>query len=315
MSRIIEPNDAEWPRMLAEADAMGVAPPVTRLYATGLPLDPDRRHVAIVGTRRASATGLDLAFEFGARLSEAGFTIVSGLALGIDGAAHKGALEADGRSVAVLGCGVDVCYPGRHRGLRDRLLRQGTILSEYPDGTPPDTWRFPQRNRIIAALSTATIVVQGGRKSGALITAEYAFNYDRRVVAVPGNPLCRESDGCHYLIRSSTAALVTSVDEVLEELAPELTWADADIGGSEPSPQTPVPAGLREGDLSTLAFLDDVPRPPMALALRADRPTGDVALGCARLEVRGLAAKRMAGFVITPAGIRVCNSVVSRART
>jgi DNA processing protein len=312
MSRLIRPGDAEWPAKLTEANAAKVAPPIKQLRAIGLPLEADAACVAIVGTRRASASGLDLAHEMAGRLAEAGFVIVSGMALGIDGAAHRGALDAAGRSVAVLGCGADVCYPPKHRILKQRLQQAGTIVSEYPDGAEAQAWHFPERNRIIAALSLGVIVIQGGPKSGALITARLADRYNRAVFAVPGNPLVRESFGCHQLIRSNLAALVTSVEEVLEELAPRLAWADAEASGEPPT--SPVPRGLSDADIRVMTVLDDIPRPPVAVAHRCEFTPGEVALACARLEVRGLAAKRMAGFAVTPAGIRVRNEIARPAR-
>lgn len=311
MSRIIRPVDREWPVKIVEANEKKTAPSIRQLHVAGSPLEPDGAHVAIVGTRRASATGLDLAHGMAGRLAEAGFVIVSGMALGIDGAAHRGALEVGGRTVAVLGCGVDVCYPPKHRHLKGRIESDGTLVSEYADGTEPQSWRFPERNRIIAAMSVGVIVIQGGPKSGALITARLADRYERSVFAVPGNPLERESAGCHHLIRTNMAALVTSVDEVLEELAPKLAWADS--GPPSETPALPVPPGLGDGDLEVLTVMDDIPRPPVALARKVDMAAGEVSLACARLEARGLAAKRMAGFAITPGGIRVRNTVTAEA--
>jgi DNA processing protein len=307
MSRTIRPGDPEWSVKLSEANESKGAPPIKKLHAVGLPLEADGAHVAIVGTRRATVGGLELAHEMAGRLAEAGFVIVSGMALGIDGAAHRGALAVGGRSVAVLGCGVDVCYPRKHRSLRDRLARAGSIVSEYPDGTEAETWHFPDRNRIIAALSVGVIVVQGGLKSGALITARQAAAFDRPVFAVPGNPSCRESSGCHHLIRSTRAALVTGVDDVLEELAPQLAWADVDPPGE--IRKAPIPRGLEDLDVAALGLLDEIPRPPVALARRSELSPGELALACARLEVRGLALKRMAGFIVTPGGVRVRNAI------
>ena len=307
MTRVIQPGHPEWTPLLAQVAATPGVPQIKQLFALGIPLEPHDRYVAIVGTRRADATGLDMATEIAGRLAEAGFVVVSGMAVGIDGAAHKGALAAGGKTVAVLGCGLDLCYPGRHRALKGRIEHQGAVLSEYADGTAPESWHFPERNRIIAALSRVVIVIQGGQKSGALITAGFANKYERDVLAVPGNPLCKRSSGCHRLVRSNSAALVSSIEDVFEEIAPDIMWADA--GPLHDRSTAPVPPGLDTGDLQALTLLDDLPRPPVALARRSDLTTGHVAMSCARLEVRGLAAKRRAGFVVTPAGIRVRNSL------
>jgi DNA processing protein len=173
--------------------------------------------VALVGSRKCSDTGKRLAREFARDLAELGLPVVSGLALGIDGAAHEGALEVRGPTVAVLGCGVDVCYPPQHFELYERLCAQALVLSEYPPGTEPRKEHFPQRNRIISGLARGVVVVEAPMGSGALITARTASEQGREVFAIPGpvgSPLVK---GCHHLIKTGQAKLVEDVDDVLAE--------------------------------------------------------------------------------------------------
>lgn len=174
--------------------------------------------LAIVGSRNPTAGGRQTAADFARELSGLGLTVTSGLASGIDAAAHEGALAAGGATVAVLGCGIDLIYPQTHRQLADAVIKTGMIVSEYPPGTPVRAFQFPQRNRIIAGLSLGTLVVEATRRSGALITARFAGDYGREVFAVPGsihNPLAR---GCHRLLRDG-AKLVEEVGDILVEIA------------------------------------------------------------------------------------------------
>ena len=174
--------------------------------------------VAIVGTRRCTRYGVDLAESFGAAVANAGWTTVSGLARGIDAAAHRGALRAGGHAVAVLGSGVDVCYPRENRPIYDRILDDGgAIVSEYAPGTPPARWRFPARNRLIAAMSAAVVVVEAARTGGALITARLAAEIGRPVFVVPGDVDRPASEGCNRLLRDGAHPVLGSAD-LLEEL-------------------------------------------------------------------------------------------------
>ena len=174
--------------------------------------------VAIVGSRRATAQGRALARGLAGRLGERGAVIVSGMAHGIDAAAHEGALEGGGLTVAVLGCGIDVPYPRRNRRLAGRIAETGALLSEYWPGTAPAPWRFPARNRIVAGLAQAVAVVEAGRRSGALITADFALELGRPVLAVPGWPGALASEGCNGLLRAG-AALLEGPEDVVAELA------------------------------------------------------------------------------------------------
>lgn len=189
------------------------------LFIRGDPLALWRPQLALVGSRHASAGGLALARDFAATFSRAGFTITSGMADGIDGAAHAAALDAGGESIAVLGTGVDLIYPRKHGKLAARLAQHGALVSEFPLGTPGAPEHFPRRNRIISGLSLGTLVIEAGVQSGSLITARLAAEQGREVFAVPGsvhNPMAR---GCHRLIRDG-AKLVENAADVLEELVP-----------------------------------------------------------------------------------------------
>lgn len=178
-----------------------------------------RPAVAVVGTRRATRYGIDLAEGFGAGIGLAGWTTVSGLARGVDTAAHRGCLRISGHAVAVLGSGIDVCYPRENRGVYDEIVASGgAILSEYPPGTPPDRWRFPARNRIIAALSAAIVVVEAASTGGALITARLGGEIGRPVFVVPGDVDRQMSEGCNRLIRDGAHPVLGPAD-LVEELS------------------------------------------------------------------------------------------------
>jgi DNA processing protein len=236
--------------------------------------------VAIVGSRRATAAGRALARALAGDLAARGAVVVSGLAHGIDAAAHEGALAAGGTTVAVLGSGVDVPYPRRNRDLATRIVRGGLLASEYWPGTPPAPWRFPARNRIVAGLAHAVAVVEAGRRSGALITADFALEQGRPVLAVPGWPGAEASAGCNALLRAG-AALLETADDVVAEL-PDLAF-----GPARP-PEAPVPQGLA-GRVLELLRREPMRPDELAAALRAD--AGPVAAALALLEVEGHAVR------------------------
>lgn len=207
-------DDPDYPPLLKRLDdAPGI------LFVEGDPTTLWQAQIAIVGSRTPTAAGLDNARTFARHLSSAGFAITSGLALGIDAAAHAAALDCGGRSNAVFGTGPDQCYPRRNAPLADRIAASGAIVSEFPVGTSPRRGNFPRRNRIISGLSLGTLVIEAGVRSGSLITARLAGEQNREVFAVPGsihNPLAR---GCHRLIRQG-AKLVETCEDVVEELEP-----------------------------------------------------------------------------------------------
>jgi DNA processing protein len=173
--------------------------------------------VAVVGTRRASPYGTEVAYAIGRGLGASGVPVVSGLALGIDGTAHRGCLDAGGIPVAVVACGPNVVYPRRHRGLHERVCRSGLVLSELPPGTEPYRWSFPARNRIMAGLARLTLVVEAADPSGSLITADFAKDLGRCVAAVPGRVTSSVAQGTNSLLREGAAA-ITGTDDVLDEL-------------------------------------------------------------------------------------------------
>jgi DNA processing protein len=187
--------------------------------------------VAIVGTRRCTTYGRHLAFEYGGAVADAGWCVSSGLARGIDGAAHKGVTSAGGVGVAVLGCGVDVAYPAEHAALASALVSGGGgVITEYPPGSPPEPWRFPPRNRIISGMAAAVVVVEAAVTGGALITAGYALTQGRVVFAVPGDIRRASSAGCNLLIRDG-AHPVLDPDDLIEELSLVLGQPVARGGG------------------------------------------------------------------------------------
>jgi DNA processing protein len=205
-------EDETYPRRLKEIDQ---PPPV--LYSLGDLVPEDEWAVAVVGTRRVTSYGRQVAEELGAALARSGVTVVSGMARGVDALAHQAALDAGGRTLAVLGSGVDRIYPPEHRRLAEQISNQGAILSDYAPGTAPDAANFPPRNRIISGLSIAVVVVEAGGKSGALITASFAADQGREVFAVPGNIKAPQSEGTNRLIQQGARPLL-DVNEVLESL-------------------------------------------------------------------------------------------------
>jgi DNA processing protein len=231
-------TDARYPHLLRTIDPM---PPV--LYVDGNVDALNDPQLAIVGSRNPSPAGRDTAFEFAAALAGCGLAITSGLADGIDSAAHRGALAAQGITVAVLGSGVDVIYPSHNRGLSEQIRCEGALISEFPLGTPPRRMNFPRRNRIIATLSLGTLVVEAARRSGSLITARLAGDHNRELFAVPGsihNPLSR---GCHELIRHGAKLTETTAD-ILSELNFSAFFAGARAASAGPEPPLSLEAGM-----------------------------------------------------------------------
>jgi DNA processing protein len=210
--RVLTSEDESYPRRLKEIEH---PPPV--LFVRGEWLPEDNFAVAIVGTRRITAYGRQIAEQLSAFLASNGITIVSGLARGIDEVAHSAALSAGGRTAAVLGSGVDRIYPHENRALAEKIMRRGVVLSDYPLGTAPEGGNFPPRNRIISGLSMATVVVEAGVTSGALITAEFAAEQGREVFAVPGSVLAPQSKGTNRLIRDGALPLLDA-DDILQTL-------------------------------------------------------------------------------------------------
>ena len=305
--RMVQPGHNEWPSQLGE---LGPVDPPKRLALAGLRLAvPYERTVAIVGTRRPTASGVEAARAMARGLAEADFTIVSGLAVGIDAAAHKAALEVGGYTVAVLGCGLDVPYPKRNLALRDQIEERGTVVSEYPNDQGPTTYTFPRRNRIIAGLAKGVVFIEGGEKSGGRITARIGHEAGRSVFAVPGSLRNPMAAGPNVLIRQDLARLVTCFQDVLEELAPGLLW-DVPVDTSAP----PRIAALSDEEKSVLCFLEEFPSRPEEVRRGAGLTTGKAALALARLEARGWAIRRSGGFRLTEGGLRTRESLLASTR-
>jgi DNA processing protein len=212
-ARLVSWDDEEYPPYLKE-----IYDPPPLLYVLGCLIPQDRRAVAIVGSRYPTTYGQMFAERIALGLSQRGITLVSGLARGIDSSAHRGALTAGGRTIGVLGCGIDIIYPPENRKLFDQVAAQGAILSEFPLGTPPDSDHFPIRNRVISGISLGVVVVEATLRSGSLITARFALDQGREVFAVPGNADSARSAGTNRLIREG-AKLVTQAEDILEEIS------------------------------------------------------------------------------------------------
>ncbi|MDQ3953984.1 MAG: DNA-processing protein DprA [Actinomycetota bacterium] len=300
--REITPQDPEWPPFLSEATSLG---PPQSLFLEGSTLEVGPKAIAVVGTRRPTAAGVEAAERLTQALVEAGFVIVSGMALGIDTIAHRTALRCGGKTVAVLGTGLDVVYPRRNEGLRDAIAVSGTIVTEFPLGTQPLAYHFPKRNRIVAGMSQGVLVVEGGLKSGALITARQAIDANRSVWAVPGSSRNPMADGPNELIRTGQAALVTDVNHMFEEIAPSMLWREKDeLGLTAPD--------LNSDEAAILQSLDDVPLPLDRLVKVTQLPLGTAALAISRLEIRGLATRRGPGYEISQSGGRVRNLLMAQ---
>ena len=205
-------DDSAYPKKLLEIHQ---PPPV--LYVRGSFQPEDEIAVAIVGTRRITPYGRRVTVQLSERLAQNGVTVISGLARGVDGVSHQAALNAGGRTIAVLGSGIDQIYPPEHRGLAEKIVQNGAVVSDYSPGTPPEAVNFPPRNRIISGLSSGTVVVEAGKKSGALITATFAVEQGREVFAVPGSIHGVQSRGTNYLIQQGARPLLDP-EELLEFL-------------------------------------------------------------------------------------------------
>ena len=302
--RSIDKRDPEWPHIL---DELGEGCP-RRLFVSGQPVEADRMMLAIVGSRRPTAVGMEMAERFGYELAQAGFTIVSGLATGIDAIAHKAALSAGGTTIAVVGSGLDVAYPQRNLQLRRLIDQRGSVLSEYEAGTPPHPHHFPARNRIVAGLSAGVVVIEGGERSGALITARLGLDQNRLVFAVPGSPWNPMAAAPNELIRSSQALLVTEPQHVFEELAPRLAWNKEDT-----SPKRPDAPALEDDDILTLHVLTDQPLSVERISRCAAIPSPRGAMSLSRLTVRGFAHRSPIGYRITATGASALAAIEAHA--
>jgi DNA processing protein len=281
----------DYPRPLRQIhDPPGV------LFRRGRPQPQDEMAVAIVGTRHATRYGLAQAERLAASLARTGFTVVSGLARGIDAAAHRGAMAAGGRTIAVLASGLLEIYPPEHHALADEVAKHGYLVSESPPRMMPLSGAFPQRNRIISGLSLGTIVVEAPERSGALITARHAYEQGREVFAVPGPVDSRMSRGCHALIKDG-AKLVEMIDDVLAELGPLADTIERDDGTIVASPAELV---LNEIEQRVLAAIDVSPTSVDGVAVRCGLPIHRVLSTVSVLEMRRL-VKRVSGTQVARA--------------
>lgn len=278
--RVLFRGGSEYPALLEQTHE---PPPL--LYVRGRPLSNTVPTVAVVGTRRASSYGREVAEELSRDLASAGVVVVSGLAQGIDTHAHRGALSGQGVTWAVFGCGVDICYPGSNKPLMKQVVETGTVISEYPLGTPPDGWNFPRRNRIVSGLSLGVVVIEGAKGSGALLTAACAVDQNREVFAVPGRISDPLSWGPHSLLRDG-ARLVHTVDDILAEL-------NLQTRASVAPPATPAPS-LTADEAVLVGLLDANPKPMDDLVLESGLSAGQVSSCLTLLELRSV-VRRLPG--------------------
>lgn len=255
------------------------APPL--LYIRGTLLPSDMLALSIVGTRRATRYGLDVANRMGYWLASQDVTIVSGMALGIDTAAHQGAIQANGRTIAVLGSGIDITYPKENEQLANDIVQHGALISEFPLGTPPSGKNFPRRNRIISGLSLGILIAEAPKNSGAIITAETALEQGRDVFAIPANIFNEMGAGCNRLIQEG-AKLVMRASDVLDEL--NVTYSNHVV---QQKTETIAPAGAIETQI--LNLLDTEPLHIDEIVRKTGLETAQVASTLAILELKGLA--------------------------
>ncbi len=267
-------EDADYPELLAQ-----IPHPPPLLYMRGALAPPDDWALAVVGTRSPTSYGKEATRSMVTDLAQGGLTIVSGLALGIDAIAHTAALEASGRTLAVLGSGVDVIYPERNRNLAEQILENGAIISEYPLQTRPTAANFPPRNRIISGLTLGTLIVEAGEQSGAHITVNFALDQGRDVFAVPGSIFSLKSKGVHQLIRNG-AELVTGADDILEAL--NLTRLPVQQEMVAALPEDPTEAAL-------LRVLSAEPQHVDALCRASGMQVSVVSSALALMELKGYA--------------------------
>ncbi|MBS7223840.1 MAG: DNA-processing protein DprA [Clostridiaceae bacterium] len=320
---IVTLADAEYPSILRR-----IPDPPLVLYVKGkLPDLEQTSGIGIVGTRKATPYGLMAAEHFGYGLAKAGCTVVSGMALGADGAAARGALKAGGKTIAVLAGGLNICYPPEHNFLMGDILLSGAVISENPPGTPHDGFRFPIRNRIISGLSRGVLVVEAPLRSGALITARLALDQGREVFAVPGAINAPGSAGCNRLIRDGEAALVTEPRDIIGELSvfpqqmAEPVWDEPEDAGEEEKPsdlwdkilqkkteeplaaQTvsaphPVPAELSDEQKQIVQAVADGADTPEGILEVTDLPASRVMTALTMLELDGVLARENGRIVI-----------------
>ncbi len=285
--------DVEYPENLTH-----VHDPPPFVYVRGNLQPEDHLAIAIVGARAASAYGRGVAKDLARGLAANGITVVSGLARGIDAEAHRAALDAGGRTIAVLGSGLDVIYPREHRPLAQEMSQNGAVISEFPLGSQPEAGHFPYRNRVISGLSLGTVVIEAAEKSGSLITAQCALEQNREVFAVPGNITASRSRGPHELIKQG-AKLVESVDDILNEIAPALRSHVQTVQGVQPGsphgaqadpslPLSPPPIDLEPNEALLVELFDGEPLHVDVLIARSKLGPARVLEVLLGLELKGV---------------------------
>jgi len=317
-ARLLRLGRSEYPQLLA-----AIADPPAVLWVRGELQADDALAVAVVGSRRCTSYGREQAMRLAFALAEVGLTVISGGARGIDAAAHRAALRAGGRTVAVLGCGLGHCYPAEHAELFDEIARAGAVVSEFPTSMGPRPEFFPRRNRIISGLSLGVVVIEAASRSGALVTAREAVeSHHREVMALPGPVDSPTSVGCHRAIREGWAGLVTGAKDVITQLEPAIWLLRAlpgGIGGGTRATQAssrgagPCPAAPRSLSDGDCALLDALPATGRAradeLAMRVARPIGEVLAALTTLEIAGLITRDQLGFRRRPDGPKPTGAV------
>ena len=271
--KILTWQDETYPQRLKEIDQ---PPPV--LYIRGDYLPDDLFAVSIVGTRRVTPYGRQITEELASFLAAHGITVISGLARGVDAIAHQATLKAGGRTIGVLGSGVDKIYPPEHRQLAEQMMERGAVISDYAPGTPPEASNFPPRNRIISALSLAVVVVEAGETSGALITAEFAAEQGREVFAVPGSILALQSKGTNKLIQQGALPLL-SVNDLMQAL-------DITRVGEQKAARKAIPADTTEAKL--LSVIGSEPLHVDEIRNQSELPIEKVSATLALMELKGM---------------------------
>lgn len=284
---LLTPADRAWPEPLR-----CIADPPAALFLRGDPELLARPQIAVVGARRASRRGVTDAHWLVEALVGAGLVVTSGLALGIDGAAHTAALSAGGATIAVLGAGIDRIYPLRHRPLAARIAQSGLLLSEFLPGTPPLPHHFPRRNRLISGLALGVLVVEAGEHSGSMISARLAASQGRDVFAVPGTMRDPNAAGCHRLIREG-AVLVRSPADILEELGLEAPDGSGADGSAAPGPAAADASGPAPDTCPVLAAIDPLGTPFDLVLARSGLDAGALAVRLTELELAGRISREM----------------------
>ncbi len=284
--KIISINDPDYPASLKQ-----IYDPPAFLYILGALAETDHDSVAIVGTRVPTEYGKSVTDELSRELVQAGLTIVSGMARGIDTVAHSSALQAGGRTIAVIGSGIDIIYPQDNIRLSRQIKEQGAILSEYHIGTKPDAVNFPKRNRIISGMTLGTVIIESSETGGAMITASYALDQNREVFAIPGPIHEKQSRGTNKLIQQGRAKLVVSPDDIVEEIVSKLKYTQTNGTGSQSTP----PAF--EFNMFEQNIFDVLSKQPLhidVIAQQSGLSTSDTLVHLLSLEFKG-AVKQLAG--------------------